>query len=310
MKAYSKEFRERVIAAKERGEAPLSIAKRLEVSFNWVYSLLRRYLTTGSYEALPNNAGAKPKLSESDLEILRQTVRDHPDATLEELKELTGFTVSKATLCRALKKLKLSFKKKTFNASEQKRPDVEEAREVWKEEKATEDAAKFVFLDESSINTGFSRLYGRAPVGERLFDYAPDCRWKTLTVLSSLRLDGTTEALVFEGALNGEMFKGYIEECLAPSLKEGDIVIMDNLSSHKVEGLEKIVEEKGARIVYLPPYSPDLNPVENMWSKIKNQLRKQKERCKEILIEAVGTALRTITAQDAQGWFGHCGYCV
>jgi transposase len=310
MRAYSKEFRERVVAAMKRGEKPLSIAKRLEVSFNWVYNLLKRYRTTGSYEALPSNAGAKPKLSESDLEILRQTVLKHPDATLEELKELTGLAVSKATLCRALKKLRLSFKKKTFNASEQKRPEVKEARETWKEEKATENAGKFVFLDESSINTGFSRLYGRAPIGERLFDYVPDCRWATMTVLSSLRLDGTTEALVFEGALNGEMFKAYIKECLAPSLKKGDIVIMDNLSSHKVEGLEEIVEKRGARIEYLPPYSPDLNPVENMWSKIKSQLRKKKERCKEILVNAIGAALRTITAQDAQGWFEHCGYCV
>ena len=104
MRAYSREFRERVIRARERGEAPLSIAKRLEVGFGWVYRLLRRYRTTGSYEALPSNAGAKPKLSEYDLELLRQMVYKHPDATLEELKDLTGFTVSTATISRALNK--------------------------------------------------------------------------------------------------------------------------------------------------------------------------------------------------------------
>jgi transposase len=111
MRAYSREFRERVIRASERGEAPLSIAKRLEVGFSWVYRLLRRDRTTGSYEALPLNAGMKPKLSETDLELLKQTVQAHPDATLEELKELTGFSVSTSTICRALKKLKLSLKK-------------------------------------------------------------------------------------------------------------------------------------------------------------------------------------------------------
>ena len=111
MKAYSNDLRERVINASERGEAPLSIAKRLEVGFGWVYSILRRYRTTGNYEALPPNSGAKPKLSESDLELLRQKVHEHPDATLEELKDLTGFSVSIATICRALKKLKLSLKK-------------------------------------------------------------------------------------------------------------------------------------------------------------------------------------------------------
>jgi transposase len=116
MRAYSNEFRERVIRAIERGEKALSIAKRLEVSFYWVYNLLRRYRTTGSYEALPShNAGAKPKLSESDLEFLRQTVLEHSDATLEELKELTGFTVSVATISRALnRQLKMPFKKKRF----------------------------------------------------------------------------------------------------------------------------------------------------------------------------------------------------
>ena len=112
MRAYSKEFRERVIRASEREESPLSIAQRLEVSFGWVYSLLRRYRTTGSYEALPSNAGAKPKLSEYDLELLRQTVHKHPDATLEELKDLTGFSVSTATISRALnKRLKIIVKK-------------------------------------------------------------------------------------------------------------------------------------------------------------------------------------------------------
>jgi len=114
MRAYSKDLRERVIKAVERGEAPLSIAQRLEVGFGWVYSLLRRYRATGNYEALPLNAGAKPKLSESDLELLRQTIQEHPDATLEELKDLTGFSVSIATISRALnKRLRITVKKNT-----------------------------------------------------------------------------------------------------------------------------------------------------------------------------------------------------
>jgi len=186
---------------------------------------------------------------------------------------------------------------------------VKEARDIWKQKIPLWDAGRLIFLDESSITTGFTRLYGRAPVGERLVDYVPDCRWETATILSALRVDGKTETLMFEGALNGEMFRGYVKECLAPTLKEGDVVIMDNLSSHKVEGLEEIVTKKGARIEYLPPYSPDLNPVENMWSKIKSQLRKMKKRCKETLFEAVGESLRAVTSQDAAGWFLHCGYC-
>jgi transposase len=165
-----------------------------------------------------------------------------------------------------------------------------------------------VFLDENGINTGLTRLYGRGEVGQRVVDYVPDTRWESLTILSSLRMDGSTEALVFEGALNGEMFAAYMEKCLAPTLKAGDIVIMDNLSSHKVQGLEEIVKKCGAQIEYLPPYSPDFNPVENMWSKVKANLRQMKKRCKETLFEAVGAALRSVTTQDAQGWFKHCGY--
>jgi transposase len=165
---------------------------------------------------------------------------------------------------------------------------VQEARELWKIDKAETEPEFFVFIDESSINTGMTRLYGRAEIGERLYDYVPDCRFERMTILSSLRIDGTTQALVFDGALNGEMFEEYVRICLAPTLKAGDIVVMDNLSSHKREGLKEIVEEKGARIEYLPPYSPDLNPVENMWSKLKSQLRVIKERGKEALFEAVG----------------------
>jgi transposase len=130
-----------------------------------------------------------------------------------------------------------------------------------------------------------------------------------MTLLSSLRIDGTTEALVFDGALNGEIFEEYVRKCLAPTLKEGDIVVMDNLSSHKRESLKEIVEKRGAKIEYLPAYSPDFNPVENMWSKLKNQLCKVKERSKDALFEAVGAALEMITPQDAEGWFKFCGYC-
>ena len=186
---------------------------------------------------------------------------------------------------------------------------MQAARELWKNGTATTEPGRFFFLDESSINTGFTPLYGRSPVGERLNDYVPDCRFESMTILSSLRIDGTTEALVFDGALNGEMFEAYIKKCLSPRLKEGDIVVMDNLSSHKREGLNEIVEKRGAKIEYLPPYSPDFNPVENMWSKLKNHLRKVKERSKDVLFEAVGAALNTITEQDAKGWFEHCGYC-
>ena len=153
-----------------------------------------------------------------------------------------------------------------------------------------------------------TRLYGRAVVGERLYDYVPDSRWEATSILSSLRLDGRTESLVYGGSLTGDFFKAWVKDCLCPTLREGDIVIMDNLSSHKVSVIEEMIMQRGARIEYLPPYSPDLNPVENMWSKLKSFLRKRKERCKEALFEAVAEALKQISSLDAESWFAFCGY--
>jgi hypothetical protein len=124
---------------------------------------------------------------------------------------------------------------------------------------------KLVFLDESSINTGMTRLYGRGPRNERVVDYAPDVRFERTTILSSVRANGELVPCVFDGSLNGDIFKKYIAEFLVPTLKEGDVVVMDNLSSHKVEGVTEPIVAAGAKVLYLPPYSPDLNPIEMMW---------------------------------------------
>ena len=163
------------------------------------------------------------------------------------------------------------------------------------------DSSKLVFLDETGINTGMTRLYGRAPGGERVVEYIPDVRFERTSILSSVRLDGTIVPLAFEGALNGDMFLGYIEQFLAPTLQKGDIVIMDNLSSHKVKGIEEAIEARGAYILYLPAYSPDLNPIEQMWSKVKAYLRKVKARTVDALYDAIKDALNLISQSDIQG---------
>ena len=139
-------------------------------------------------------------------------------------------------------------------------------------------------------------------------DYVPDARWKSFSVLSNLRSDGQTEAIVYERGLTGELFKSWLKENFVKTLHEGDIVIMDNMSSHKVGGVKDLIEAVGAQIKYLPPYSPDLNPIENMWSKVKNELRKTSEATPEQLQEATGRALDKVTQSDAKGWFEHCGY--
>ena len=170
------------------------------------------------------------------------------------------------------------------------------------------DVNKLIFLDESGINTGMTRLYGRSSDGERVIDYIPDVRFERTSILSSIRANGEMVPLVFEGALNGELFKEYVSQCLAPTLHKGDIVIMDNLSSHKVRGVIDPIIAAGASVVYLPPYSPDLNPIEMMWSKMKAYLRKVKARTKESLEAAVAEALNHITKADILAWFSEDGY--
>ena len=152
------------------------------------------------------------------------------------------------------------------------------------------------------------RLYGRGKRGQRVKDYVPDARWKSFSVLSSLRSNGQTEAIVYERGLTGELFKGWLKENLVKTLHEGDIVIMDNMSSHKVCGVKELIEAVGAHVKYLPPYSPDLNPIEKKWPKVKSELRKASEAMPEQLMKATGRALDKVTQSDAKGCFELCGY--
>lgn len=165
-----------------------------------------------------------------------------------------------------------------------------------------------VFVDESGAKTNMTRLYGRAKNGTRAVDPAPGGHWSTTTMISSVRLDGSTVPMVVDGATNKEVFTVYIEKFLRPSLSKGDIVILDNLSAHKGKEIRELIESVGAELWYLPPYSPDLNPIEKMWSKVKAILRKLKARTEQELILAIAKALERITPQDVKGWFNSCGY--
>jgi transposase len=171
-------------------------------------------------------------------------------------------------------------------------------------------APSLVFLDESSINIGMTRLYGRAFGEERVIDYVPDVRFDSLSILSSMRLDGTLVPLTYKGTLDGKLFLAYIRECLAPTLKVGDIVIMDNASPHKVKGVVDAIEEKGAYVLWLPTYSPDFNPVEQLWSKVKAHLRKMKARSLDALYVALKDALDAVSLSDIKAWFAMANYSV
>ena len=153
-----------------------------------------------------------------------------------------------------------------------------------------------------------TRPWGRAPKGERICEATPQGRWEVLTTLGAMSLRGIDAAMAIESATDGEVFTAYVEQVLCMQLRPGDVVVMDNLSAHKVAGIRALIESRGAQLLYLPPYSPDLNPIEKAWSKFKKFLRDAKARTQEALDQAVTDALKTITADNAAAWFRHCGY--
>ena len=170
------------------------------------------------------------------------------------------------------------------------------------------DPVRFVFIDESGAKTNRTRLRGRAPCGERLVEHVPHGHWHTTTMISAIRLTGVEAPRVIDGAMDSLVFRGYVERVLAPTLHAGDIVVMDNLSPHKTAGVREAIEAVGASLLYLPPYSPDFNPIEAMGSKVKQSLRGAAARTSRTLLQAIGDALRSITLDDCRGFFRGCGY--
>lgn len=165
-----------------------------------------------------------------------------------------------------------------------------------------------IFLDESGVTTQMTRAWGRAPKGQRINEATPQGRWKVLTTLGAMSLRGMEAVMTVESATDGEVFLTYLEQVLCPKLAPGEVVIMDNLSVHKVAGIREMIEQRGARLLYLPPYSPDLNPIEKAWFKFKQFLRSAKARTQHALDLAITEALKTISIENAAAWFRHCGY--
>jgi transposase len=172
----------------------------------------------------------------------------------------------------------------------------------------TLDARSLVFVDEMGTNTSLSPVYGWAKKGERARCAVPRNRGKNTTVLASMSMEGMGPSLAVEGATTARVFETYLERVLAPTLRRGRVVVMDNLSAHKVERVREIIEGRGCELLYLPSYSPDLNPIEEAFSKIKGLLRKAQARSREALLEAIGAAISTVSDRDARGFFEHCGY--
>jgi transposase len=202
----------------------------------------------------------------------------------------------------------VAVQKKSSRAAEQDRPDIARQRVDWRCSQTEVDPQRLVFVDETGLKTDISRLRGWAEGGKRLVEAIPGGHWRTSTLVHAVALDGTRAAMVLDGPINSLCFAGFCEHFLAPTLRAGDLVVLDNLSSHKSSSAAAAIETAGAKLIYLPPYSPDLNPIENLFSKIKQLIRGFRPRSWRQIIQSTKHALLRITHDDIANTFLHCGY--
>ncbi|MGH8514565.1 MAG: IS630 family transposase [Gammaproteobacteria bacterium] len=313
-KPYSIDLRERVQAEITCGQSRRAAARRYDVSASFAVKLADRVSRTGS--AQPARQGRPPgggKLAPY-LTALLEWVEAEPDITMPELaaklKAEKDVTTHPASLSRVLLKAGLSFKK-TLLATEAGREDVRQARDEWKahrQPRMREAVHRLVFLDETGTTTKMTRLRGRARRGARLKADAPFGHWATQTFIAGLRCDGLTAPWVVDQPMNRQIFDTYVETQLAPTLQPGDVVILDNLASHKSAKAEAILKRRGAWFLFLPPYSPDLNPIEMAFAKLKAALRKAAARSIDALVNTIAVTLADFTAQECLNFFAAAGY--
>lgn len=309
MKAHSTEMRERVIELSQEGKYSQElIAEILGASSRWIRRVLRRWQETGSSERAPHAGGPPPKVTPPVQEQIRKFLADKPDATLKEIRKGCGLSISLPGLCQALQRMGLGRKKKVTHASERNRPDVQKKRRSWKRRRPKMDAKKLIFVDESGINTQMQRSHGRAPKGVRVEGAVPENHYHASTMAGAVCWDGRVNSLVYEGGTDVPTFMAFVTTQLVPLLKPGDVVVWDNLPAHKSAQVTEAVEKAGASVALLPPYSPDFNPIEPLWSKVKTFLRGAAARTKEELLKALKAALDTLCPEDIHHWFEHCGY--
>lgn len=306
MQAYSKEFRREVLAACDAGGKTRAVAQRFDVSESWVRRIKQERRESG--KTAPCTTRRRTSAWTKEADRIRAAIQRTPDLTLDELKAELQTSLSRTTLCRALRHLKLTLKKKVLRASEQQRPDVAERRATWRVWQLGIDPSRLVFLDETWVKTNLLRPWGRAPEGTRLVCDVPHGHWKTTTFLAALRVSGLTAPLVVDGAINGRIFRGWVEQHLVPTLRTGDIVVMDNLSAHKVAGVRDAIQRVGAEVMYLPPYSPDLNPIETVFSKFKWLVKSAARRTVDALWTTCGDMSQSFDEPECRNHFRHCGY--
>jgi transposase len=310
-KAYSQDLRERVIEAGLEGPSIRQAASRFAVAASTAIGWVKRACVEGERGARRQGRPSGSKL-DPHRDFLLSRLKDEPDMTIEKMRELLreecAVQAAVSTIWAFLDAAGQTFKKKSLHASEQERPDVQEKREAWFEGQLDLDPNKLVFVDETWATTNMAPLYGWAARGERLRAGVPLGSWKRTTFVAGLRLTGMIAPMTFDGSINGARFLDYVGRVLAPTLEPGDVVIIDNLSSHKSEEVRAAIEAAGATVRFLPPYSPDFNPIEKAFAKLKALLRRAVARTFEGLRQAIEDLVKTFAAAECANFFAACGY--
>jgi transposase len=310
--ALSMDIRKKVMKAIEKGMSCRKAAARFDIGPATAVRWAKRVEITGDVAPSKMGGDRRTQRIEAHAEFILAQIREKPDMTIMELREKIrerhGLGFGYGTVWRFLARHNITRKKKTGHASEQESEDVEAAREDWFEGQLDLDPLKLVFIDETAISTSMARRYGWALQGERCRAAVPFGRWQTTTLIAALRCDRIDAPMTIDGALDGEAFLAYVRQVLAPTLAAGDIVVMDNVPVHKVAGVREAIAAKGAGVLYLPTYSPDFNPIEKSFSKIKSILRRAAARTADALQEAVKEALRSFTPGECMNYFAASGY--
>lgn len=304
------EARNLLVEAYEKTHDAKGVALAYGVSVPSVYRLAEQKARTGSVDLRVSKRGRKRVLGQEDLKNIARAVDEQPDITLAEIVEKLDLPVGIETVRRRLQAMGYRRKKKMIHASEQERPRCvgKERRMEWVSEENP--GSHLVFLDESGVNINMARRYGRGKGGRRVVDHTPLNTPKSTTILSPIRLDGQLAFTTFQGGTTGDKFLTYLKDVLIPTLHPGDIVVMDNLRTHHIQAVSELLHGAGAQVLYLPPYSPDLNPIDKLWSKVKAVLRKLRVRSSNALDAAIRFALDQVSADDCAGWFSCAGYCL
>lgn len=309
-KPYPIEMRNRAVRFVNGGQSRHQIAKRLGVSVSCVIKWLLLYAATASVEPGKMGGHRPRKIVGEHRDWVLKEIASGASATLQSLAdglEAHGLKVDCRTMWNFVHREGKSFKK-TVYGDEQTRPDVAKRRDRRSKYQGLIDPSRLVFIDETWTKTNMAPLRGWGTQGKRLISHVPHGHWKTLTFLAALRCDAITAPCVFDGSINGESFLLYVQQILVPTLKLGDIVIIDNLGSHKAEATRQAIKDAGARLISLPPYSPDLNPIEQFFSKLKHHLRKAKERTVEATWQRIVSILRTMPQTECSHYFRNSGY--